>query len=42
MIYLDTSALVKRYVEEKGSEIVHHLFETGERLTTAKLPMLRL
>ncbi len=37
MIYLDTSALVKRYVEEKGSGVVWHLFEMEERLITAKI-----
>ena len=37
MTYLDTSALVKRYVKEEGSEIVGSLFATEERLITAKI-----
>ncbi len=35
--YLDSSALVKRYVTEQGSEEVHRLIETSELLGTALL-----
>ncbi|MGK0548032.1 type II toxin-antitoxin system VapC family toxin [Pyrobaculum arsenaticum] len=31
MIYLDTSALVKRYVEEAGSGMVDDLFDAAYR-----------
>jgi len=27
IVYLDTSAIVKRYIEETGSEIVHQVYE---------------
>ena len=37
MNYLDTSALVKRFVAEKGSEIVIALAESGEPIGTAKI-----
>ena len=37
MIYLDTSALVKRYVKEKGSETIGSLFKSEEYLITAKM-----
>jgi len=37
VIYLDTSALVKRYVEERGSEIIHTFFEKEEGKFTAKI-----
>ena len=37
MIYLDTSALVKRYVKEKGSERVNSFFAEEEPITTAKI-----
>ena len=31
MIYLDTSALVKRYVEEEGTQEVDRLFDSAYR-----------
>ncbi|MEA2075965.1 MAG: type II toxin-antitoxin system VapC family toxin [Euryarchaeota archaeon] len=31
-IYLDTSAFVKRYCEEEGSEIVNEIFESGKEI----------
>jgi predicted nucleic acid-binding protein len=37
VIYLDTSTLVKRYVKEKGSEIVQRLFARQEDKVTAKI-----
>ena len=37
MIYLDTSALVKRYVSERGSGIIHSFFEKEESKVTAKV-----
>jgi len=37
VLYLDASALVKRYVREAGSDIVIARFATGERLYTSVL-----
>jgi hypothetical protein len=34
-IYLDTSALVKRYCEEEGSELINALFESDNELITS-------
>lgn len=37
MLYLDTSALAKRYFSEKGSVVVASRFESGERIFTSIL-----
>jgi uncharacterized protein len=37
MLYLDSSALVKRYSNEKGSHSVIARFESGERIFTSML-----
>ena len=37
MLYLDSSALIKRYLNEKGSSIVAARFESGERIFTSAL-----
>ena len=37
MIYFDTSALIKRFVEEKGSALVQSMVESGEAVATAKI-----
>jgi uncharacterized protein len=37
MLYLDSSALIKRYVQEEGSKAVASRFETGEKLYTSVL-----
>jgi uncharacterized protein len=37
MLYLDSSALVKRYVQEKGSKAVVSRFERGETIYTSVL-----
>jgi predicted nucleic acid-binding protein len=37
MLYLDSSALVKRYVQEKGSKAVTSRFERGETIYTSVL-----
>ena len=37
MIYLDTSALIKRFVEEKGSSLVQSMVASGEAVATAKI-----
>lgn len=37
MLYLDASALVKRYVREPGSDIVNARFEANERIFTSTL-----
>jgi predicted nucleic acid-binding protein len=37
VIYLDTSALIKRFVEEKGSARVHSMVASGEAVATAKI-----
>lgn len=37
MIYLDTSALVKRFVTEPGSELVHSLVSASGPIATAKI-----
>jgi len=37
LVYLDTSSIVKRYIEEKGSEVVDKVYEESEagRISTA-------
>jgi predicted nucleic acid-binding protein len=42
MLYLDTSALVKRYVAEAGSEAVNAWMEAAEVLTTGLLTRAEL
>ena len=37
MIYLDTSALIKRFVNEKGSPLVQSLVQQPEGVATAKI-----
>ena len=37
MIYLDTSALIKRFVNEKGSPLVRSLVQQREPVATAKI-----
>ena len=37
MLYLDASALVKRYVREQGSDAVQARFEAGEKIFTSAL-----
>jgi len=37
MNYLDSSALIKRFVEEKGSECVRRIIEREEPIATAKI-----
>ena len=37
MIYLDTSALIKRFVVEKGSELVKPLFHRAPPIATSKI-----
>ena len=37
MIYLDTSALIKRFVEEKSSQFVQAMVDSGEAVATAKI-----
>ncbi|MBI3793805.1 MAG: type II toxin-antitoxin system VapC family toxin [Nitrospinae bacterium] len=37
MIFFDTSALVKRYVEESGSGFVEKMFSSGETLSVSIL-----
>jgi uncharacterized protein len=37
MLYLDSSALVKRYVQEEGSKAVNSRFEQGEAIYTSVL-----
>ena len=37
MNYLDTSALIKRFVSERGSEAVHALMSRGDPVATAKI-----
>jgi uncharacterized protein len=37
MLYLDSSALVKRYVVEEGSKAVNSRFERGEKIYTSVL-----
>lgn len=37
MNYLDTSALVKRFVREPGSDVVAELLGSGEAVATAKI-----
>ena len=37
MIYLDTSALIKRFVNEKGSLLVRSLVQRDRAVATAKI-----
>lgn len=37
MIYLDSSALVKRYVQEEGTDFVKSILAVNELITTSKL-----
>jgi uncharacterized protein len=37
VIYFDTSALVKRFVQEKGSPVVQSLFQLGNTVATEKI-----
>jgi predicted nucleic acid-binding protein len=37
VIYFDTSALIKRFVEEKGSALVQSMVQSGEAVATAKI-----
>ncbi len=37
MNYLDTSALIKRFVQEPGSDVVAELLESGDPVATAKI-----
>ena len=37
MLYLDSSALIKRYFKEKGSRAVNARFERGREIYTSKL-----
>jgi uncharacterized protein len=37
MLYLDASALAKRYFDEKGSEAVRGRFESGEQIFTSMI-----
>jgi len=37
IIYFDTSALVKRYVEEKGTQVVADLLMSGDMLITTSI-----
>lgn len=37
MIYLDTSALIKRFVNEKGSPLVQSIVQRTEAIATAKI-----
>jgi len=34
-IYLDTSAFVKRYCEEEGSDVVNEVFESGDEILSS-------
>lgn len=36
-IYLDASALVKRYAQERGSEAIAHIFEVANQVFTCKI-----
>ena len=42
MNYFDTSALIKRFVAEKGSAVVEHLIAREERIATAKLAYIEV
>lgn len=42
LVYLDTSALVKRYVEEEGSLEVRALFREGALLSTSALTRVEM
>jgi predicted nucleic acid-binding protein len=42
MNYLDTSALIKRFVREPGSDVVAELLESGEPVATAKIAFVEV
>jgi predicted nucleic acid-binding protein len=42
MLYLDSSALVKRYVQEEGSKAVNSRFEQGEAIYTSVLSFVEV
>ncbi len=42
MNYLDTSALIKRFVRELGSDVVAQLLESGEPVATAKIAFVEV
>lgn len=42
MNYLDTSALIKRFVQEKGSRLVQTLMGQGEPIATAKIAYIEV
>jgi len=42
VIYLDTSALVKRFVNEKGSELVQSLVQGTNAVATAKIAYVEI
>lgn len=37
VFYLDSSAWVKRYIQELGSARIHNLFDRGERIACVSL-----
>ena len=42
MTYLDTSALVKRFFQEKGTTVVNSFFTTGEPIATATIAFIEV
>ncbi len=42
MLYLDTSALVKRYINEAGSELVNSLFAEDRGIATGVISRVEL
>ena len=42
MAYLDTSALVKRFFQEKGTTVVNSLFTTGAPIATATIAFIEV
>ena len=42
MTYLDTSALVKRFFQEKGTTVVNSLFTTGAPIATATIAFIEV
>src|SRR5690242_19993820 len=42
MIYLDSSALIKRFIEERGSSLVDHILRRHRPISTSRLSYLEI
>src|SRR5689334_17934891 len=42
MVYLDSSALIKRFIEENGSAVVDHIIKRHRPISTSRLSYLEI